>query len=237
MKNERIIWMLLFLFSGVSYYAQNPFIENTTWATSERIDKPFEEITFRKINQQDYSLYDYYQIHFLPENKFYAFNIPGCGIDCVVLVYGTYFSTDTTVQFTINKINRIKGCNGEDTIKTNIGTYYWLKDKYSLRLVKDVLDEPKENYFQMLNISFEAFNNEEEAILDKYIYLYNKIYQIVHNKNTKKYYLAEQQARNWLYNEAYKCSRNKTDSAFHELVTDLYSKLEDLYSQLEAIQN
>ena len=233
MSNHKTIYLIFFVLYSVSLCAQNPFVENTAWATSERIDQKFEEITFRQIDPQDYSRYNYYQIHFLPDNKFRAFNVPGCGIDCVVQVYGNFSSTDTTTQFTINKILRIKGCSGDDTLKNDIGTYYWIKDNYSLRLVKSLEDEPKENYFKKLNISFADYKGEEAKILEKYVYLYDRIYQIVANKNNKKYEIVRQAATNWFYNEAKKSTGAIADTKFYYLVTDLHSKLQELYSQLE----
>lgn len=208
-------------------------VENTAWATSERIDKEFDEITLRQINPQDFSIDDYFQIHFLPGNQFMAFNVPGCGIDCVVQVYGNFSSTDSTTQFIINKILRIKGCSGDDTIKKDIGTYYWIKDKYSLRLVKNLADEPEENYFTKLNINFTDYQGEEAAILEKYAYVYNRIYQIVANKNFNKHNIAQQDASNWFYGEANKYTSGNADSAFYHLVTDLHRKLQELYSQIE----
>lgn len=233
MSNQKTIFLIFFVLYRVSLCAQNPFVENTAWATSERIDQKFEEITFRQIDPQDYSRYNYYQIHFLPDNKFRAFNIPGCGIDCVVQVYGNFSSTDTTTQFTINKILRIRGCSGDDTLKNDIGTYYWIKDSYSLRLVKSLEDEPKENYFKKLNISFADYKGEEAKILEKYVYMYDRIYQIVANKNNKKYEIVRQAATNWFYNEAKKYTGAIADTKFYYLVTDLHSKLQELYSQLE----
>lgn len=233
MSNQKAIFLIFFVLYSVSLCAQNPFVENTAWATSERIDQEFEEITFRQIDPQDFSIDDYYQIHFLPDNKFRAFNVPGCGIDCVVQVYGNFSSTDTTTQFTINKILRIKGCSGDDTLKNDIGTYYWIKDNYSLRLVKSLEDEPKENYFKKLNISFADYKGEDAKILEKYVYVYDRIYQIVANKNNKKYEIVRQAATNWFYNEAKKYTGAIANTKFYYLVTDLHSKLQELYSQLE----
>jgi len=233
MSNQKTILILFFFLSSITLYAQNPFVENTAWATSERIDKEFDEITFRQINPQDFSIYDYYQIHFLPDNKFMAYNVPGCGIDCVVQVYGDFSSTDSTTQFIINKIMRIKGCSGDDTIKNDIGTYYWIKDKYSLRLVKNLADEPKENYFIKLNINFTDYKDEEAIILEKYASVYNRIYQIVANKKLNKYNIAKKDAINWFYGEANKYTRRSADTKFYLLVTDLNSKLQELYSQIE----
>lgn len=233
MSNQKTLLIIFIILCNISLYAQNPFMENTAWATSERIDQEFEEITFRQIDPQDFSIDDYYQIHFLPDNKFMAYNVPGCGIDCVVQVYGDFFSKDSTTQFIINKIMRIKGCSGDDTIKNDIGTYYWIKDKYSLRLVKNLEDEPKENYFKKLNINFTDYKDEEAIILEKYVYVYNRIYQIVVNKNFNKYNIAKQDASNWFYGEANKYTRGSADTKFYQLVTDLHSKLQELYSQIE----
>jgi hypothetical protein len=233
MSKLKTLLNIFILLSNLSLYAQNPFVENTAWATSERIDQEFEEITFRQIDPQNFSIVDYYQIHFLPDNKLWAFNVPGCGIDCVVQVYGNFSSTDTTTQFTINKILRIKGCSGDDTLKNDIGTYFCIKDKYSLRLVKNFADEPKENYFEKLNISFADYKGEEEKILEKYVYVYNRIYQIVANKNSNKYQIARQDATKWYYDEAKKYKGSIPDTKFYYLVTDLHSKLQELYSQIE----
>ena len=233
MSNQKTIFLIFIVLYSVQLCAQNPFVENTAWATSERIDQEFEEITFRQIDSQDFSRDNYYQIHFLPDNKFRAFNVPGCGIDCVVQVYGNFSSTDTTTQFTINKILRIKGCSGDDTLKNDIGTYYWIKDNYSLRLVKSLEDEPKENYFKKLNISFVDYKGEEAIILEKYVCVYNRIYQIVANKNFNKYNIAKQDASNWFYGEANKHTRASADTKFYPLVTDLHRKLQELYSQIE----
>ena len=233
MTNQKIALLLFFFLSCGTLFAQNPFVENTVWATSQRIDQAFEEVTFRQLDPQDVSIDDYYQIHFFPDNKFTAFNVPGCGIDCVVHVYGNFSTTDTTTQFTINEIVRIKGCSGNDTIKNDIGTYYFIKDEYSLRLVKNMEDEPKENYFEKLNISFADIEGEKAKILEKYVYLYNRIYQRVANKNEKMYEIVRREATNWAYRDAYAYTRVNLDEPFYQLVTDLYGKLVALYKQIE----
>lgn len=234
MKIQRITFLFAFLFCGVSLYAQNPFVANTNWATSKRIDNTFEEIKFRQIDSNDYSMDNYYQIHFLPNKKFYAHNIPACGLDCVVHVDGTYTTTDTTTQFTIHKILRFKTCSGDDTVTKDIGTYYLIQDEYSLRLVKNFSDEPKENYFKKLNIDISDFKDKEAIrILKKYEYQYNRIYQIVANKNDKKYSIVREETGNLTYQEAYKYASKKGDQEFRILATELNEKLEALYKQIE----
>ena len=186
MKNSFVI-LLITTFWSVTVYAQNPFKENTVWGTSERIDDEFEEVSLWPIEPQDVS-FDraYYQIKSKPNNQFEVYNIPGCGMDCMIRAFGSFTTTEKTVQFTIDKTMRFKRCSGEDILNKDIGTYYWIKYAYSLRLVKSLDDEPKQNYFDSLNIAISDFKNKKEKeIMAHYAYLYNRIYQIVANKNKK----------------------------------------------------
>lgn len=236
LSNKNSILTLFFFCFTLLSYAQNPFKENTIWGTSERIDNEFEEITFWQIDTKDISREFYYQIQFKPDNKFEAYNIPGCGMDCVVRVYGNFSTTNTTTQFTIDKTMRFKKCSGEDTINKDIGTYYLIKDEYSLRLVKNFDDEPKQNYFDSLNINISNFNdNEAKKIIEKYRYVYNRIYQFVANKNVNKYRIAKNEASNWTY-EGYKYGEGKNAEKYNQfrlLVRELDDKLKKLYNQIE----
>jgi hypothetical protein len=145
---HKVFSVVFLLFLNLTCWCQNPFVEDTTWGTSERIDASFEEITIFPISPENNSRNDaYFRIDFRPNNEFSAYNIPGCGIDCVINAVGKYANTDKTIQFTINTISKRKGCSGQSVINKDIGTYFWIKDEYSLRLVKNFDDEPKENYF------------------------------------------------------------------------------------------
>ena len=236
LSNKNIILTLIFFCFTLISYAQNPFKENTTWGTSERIDDEFEEITFWKIDSKDITREFYYQIQFKPDNKFEAYNIPGCGMDCVVRAYGNFSTTDTTAQFTIDKTMRFKRCSGEDIVNKNIGIYHLIKDEYSLRLVKNFDDEPKQNYFDSLNINISDFNdNEAKKIIEKYRYVYNRIYQIVANKNSKKYMIAKSESSNWTY-ESYKSTEGTNAEKYKQLrllIRELDNKLKQLYDQIE----
>lgn len=235
MKQSKLLLVLFFLFLHFTINAQNPFKENTIWKTSERIDKEFEEFTFWQIDSGDiYNQYNYYQIHFQADNKFFAHNIPGCGLDCVVQVYGNCSTTDSTIQFTINKISRFKACTGDEIVEKDIGTYYLIKDKYSLRLVKNFDDEPKENYFEKLNITFpEAIDDEIEKVQEKYVYLYNRIYQIVTNKNYNKYHIVKMEATNWTV-DAYRHSNKMGNKEMNSLIAELDIILKELYNQIKT---
>ena len=233
---KNILLTLFFSFT-ITSYAQNPFKENTTWGTSERIDDEFEEISFWQIDSKEITREYYTQIQFKPDNKFEAYNIQGCVMDCVVRAYGNFSTTDTTVQFTIDKTMRFKRCGGEDIINKNIGTYILIKDEYSLRLVKNLDDEPKQNYFDSLNINISDFKDDEaKKIIEKYRYIYNRIYQIVANKNFKKYAIAKGEASNWTYEEGFKYGTGKNEEKYHQfrlLVRELDDKLKQLYEQIE----
>lgn len=193
---------LFFLLITSSFaFSQIPFTANT-WASDVRFDENIEEITLKKIdtkNPQD----SYYQLQFLPDNKFVSYNIPGCGLDCVVHVYGNYTTTQNTIQFITTRVERMKGCKGKEEIKKNVGTFYWIKEQDTYRLIKNFDDEPKENYFKKAQIEIPPVNNDKtQKILSDYEYVYNRIYQIWQNKNSKKYNILRRLEGKWLYNTA-----------------------------------
>ena len=157
-------------------------------------------------------------------------------MDCVVRAYGSFSTTDTTTQFTIDKTVRFKRCSGEDIVNKDIGTYYLIKDKYSLRLVKNLDDEPKQNYFDSLNINIADYTDDEaKKILEKYQYLYNRIYQIEVNKNYRKYMICKSEASYWTY-ETYQSTGGAKAEKYKQLrllVNELDNKLKQLYNQIE----
>lgn len=114
---------LFFLLIVSLVYSQVPFITNSTWGSDVRFDKNIEEATLKKIDVKN-SQASYFQIQFLPDNKFMSYNIPGCGVDCVVHVYGDYIKTKNTIQFTITKIQKMKSCQGNEELKKDVGTFY-----------------------------------------------------------------------------------------------------------------
>ncbi len=234
MCNLRILLMLVFLFAGLLLHAQNPFQENTYWSTSQRIDDAFEDITFNPLDTNDFSRTNYYRIRFMPNNQFVAYNLPGCGLDCIVQAYGTFASTDTTTQFTINRIARYKRCSGVDTLSKNIGNYYIVRDAYSLRLVSSLADEPKHNYFEKHANQLPRIDEAYAvALLQQYAYLYNRIYQIVANKNYKKYEMVKREAIHWASVDAKKYNKENPDMQFYNKINELLANLEALYKQIE----
>ena len=233
--------ILFFLISAMGF-AQNPFKENTTWGIAPGISDELEEARLWEIDSTDFSMHTAYQrIHFRKENQFYQYNIMGCGLDCWEQIWGEFSTTDKTIQFTINKTIGYKRCNGEIiTNKTDVGTYHLIKDDYSLRLVKNLNDEPKENYFENIGIEIPDFEDKEtKELMNKYKYLYNRAYQIVANKNHKKYQFLKGEAAEWMfadvknYYEKVKKEPNQEKILQSHFARELYKILQQLYDQIE----
>lgn len=227
MKTTLLIIFLLL--SASSCTAQVPFLENTVWSSTVRFDENVEEFELSELKNVENS---YFQLRFLPNNKFESYNIPGCGLDCVVHVFGNYKTTSNTIQFVTENIKKYKGCSGENNVKNDIGIFHWIKEKNGYRLIKNFDDEPKENYFRQLKLeNIPSKNKETEELVFDYEYIYNRIYQIWVNKNYKKYTVVRRLEGVWWQKIA---SLNKdNDKEYVQYMWKLYDILQKMINDLE----
>lgn len=152
-------------------------------------------------------------------------------LDCVIHVSGHYITKDSTIQFSINSISKMKACSGFQKMNKNIGTYFLVNDKYGMRLVKTLDDEPKENYFINQKIEIPIFDDEiAKSIIKKYEYVYNKTSQIVKNKNRKKYDVLSRDFSQWRFEALTFCNSNTNDehNRFRLLTIAWCEKIENL---------
>lgn len=189
--------VLIFLLSFTAV-GQSPFEVNSVWSTNIKVDGPFEELILTEIEPYDYRNSAYYRIKFFSDSAFTAFNIPGCGSDCVEYRYGSYSTENNTIHLILDSVSRFKICTGKTYLNQDIGSYVWVKDEYGVRILKDLLDEPKKNYFLELGLEVPTFKSEEENdLIRRFIYLYNRLTQIVMNNNIKKFTQAQHEVHQW----------------------------------------
>lgn len=218
--------LIILVFLGSISRAQNPF-EQTSWAASSRIEAAFDELILHPADTANLHA-SYYHLDFKPGQQFLSYNVPGCGMDCVVQINGNYEVTGNTIRFVITAVNRYKRCSAPQEIKEEpIGTYYWIQDEFALRIVKDLGDEPAENYFEKLEEKPPVFKDKKaNYLIRKYVYTYNRYYRVLEQKKEKRYEKMKAELEAWrIEASSHKIKETTQNEYYQRAVSELYQIL------------
>ena len=122
-----------------------------------------------------------------------------CGLDKLIQYRGKYRVEGQKLAFIITQQYNNKNGSFENLENPiDKGSYFFVKEKYFLRLLKDLQDQPKKNYFKLLKLNVpKTANPKRKEVMEQYAFLYNQSYQIWKNKNQEKKKWIAKMAEDW----------------------------------------
>lgn len=233
--------LLLYTKSSAQKYPEvsiDSSLNNSHWNASNRIDGKFDEIilnrsdTTRSIHHSSY-----YHLDFKPGNQFISYNVPGCGMDCVKRILGHYIAGHGTIELFIDSVFTYKHCAAPPQKKDEgIGIYYLIKDEFGLRIVAYMRDEPEYNYAQQSGIEIPSFKNKEaNRLMRRFVYVYNRSFQVYKNKSREKYRRMVGDNNDWYQSaDVHKNKINKQEKEkYIAAINAMYQALDKLSVKLD----
>ena len=202
----------------------NPF-ENSQWKPSEIIgltdyyefNEHIAEIKLYPVNEE----FPHGNFVEFKDGKFTSYNKIPCIQGTFRCTNGTYKVDGNKIDFFLSTISYIKNAEPFKTINKSLGTFYWIKDDFSFRIVKDLKDEPSVNYFEKLQIPIQIFEDKKaNYLIKKYIYVFNRYSQIIDNKSKEKYRIMLYEFEEWR-TEARNYKTINENEQFHKLIMEL----------------